>query len=430
LKKESITLRVVLISAIIIILLIPLFMIQSLIEERQAYRDEAVREVSTGWAGNQIVSGPVLSVLSSKEEKTNDGKAFVTNLHTSLLPDKLNYDVELIPEKRYLGIYEIVLYSAKIKLSGVFKTDELNKSITGRKIEETFVSFNLSDLRGMQKDSQLKWNESNHNLIAGLKSNNVLNNGFHSVVPVDEKNNLYSFEIDLLVKGLDNLEFLPIGKTTNVSVKSSWNNPSFAGAYLPTFRKVTEAGFTANWTVNYFNRAFPQLWNENAYKIFPSAFGVKLLVPVDEYQKTMRTSKYGVMIIVLTFLSFFMIELFGKKVIHPIQYLLIGLALIIFYSLLLAISEYLSFDLSYLISALLVIMLISFYVVSVYKSTRIGSIIFAALTVFYGLMYTILQLQDYSLLVGNIALFVLLALVMFFTRKINWFDVLNPKNNL
>jgi inner membrane protein len=429
LKKESITLRIILIAAIILILLIPLFMIQSLIEERQAYRDEAIREVSKGWAGNQIVSGPMLSVLSSKEEKTNDGKTFVTNLHTNLLPEKLNYDVDIIPEKRYLGIYEIVLYRTKIKLSGVFKTEELNKSITGRKIEETFVSFNLSDLRGMQKDSQLKWNDSNHNLIAGLKSNDVLNNGFHSIVPIDEENNLYSFEMELLVNGLDNLEFLPIGKTTEVNVKSSWNNPNFAGAYLPTTRRINEAGFTANWTVNYFNRAFPQLWNENAYKIFPSAFGVKLLVPVDEYQKTMRTSKYGLMIIVLTFLSFFMIELFGKKVIHPIQYLLIGLALIIFYSLLLAISEYLSFDLSYLISALLVILLISFYVISVYKSARIGSVIFTALTVFYGLMYTILQLQDYSLLVGNIALFVLLASVMFFTRKINWFDVLNPKAN-
>ncbi|MBK7500570.1 MAG: inner membrane CreD family protein [Ignavibacteriales bacterium] len=196
------------------------------------------------------------------------------------------------------------------------------------------------------------------------------------MIPIDNDNNLYSFEMELLVNGLDNLEFLPIGKTTEVNVKSSWNNPSFAGAYLPTSRKVNETGFTAKWTVNYFNRAFPQLWNENAYKIFPSAFGVKLLVPVDEYQKTMRTSKYGLMIIVLTFLSFFMIELFGKKVIHPIQYLLIGLALIIFYSLLLAISEYLSFDLSYLISAFLVILLISFYVISVYKSTRIDNVYF------------------------------------------------------
>ena len=138
-------------------------------------------------------------------------------------------------------------------------------------------------------------------------------------------------------------------------MKSSWNNPSFEGAFLPLSREITEDGFTAQWKVNYFNRSYPQEWEEKTYDPFPSAFGVKLLVPVDEYQKTMRTSKYGIMIIVLTFLSFFMIELFSKKVIHPIQYLLVGLALIIFYSILLAISEYILFQYSYLISSLLII---------------------------------------------------------------------------
>jgi inner membrane protein len=404
-------------------------MIQSLIEERQTYRNEAVREVSKSWAGNQLISGPVLSVVSSQENKDNDGKIFITKTQTNLLPDILNYDVELIPEKRYRGIYEVILYRAKIKMDGVFNTTELNKAIADKKLNESFVSFNLSDLRGMQKDSHLKWNESDHNLIVGLLSHNVLNNGFHSLVPISGSNNQYKFEIELLVNGLGNLEFLPVGKTTNVKVKSSWNNPSFAGAFLPLTRMINENGFTANWTVNSFNRPFPQQWNDKSYNVLNSAFGVNLLIPVDQYQMSMRTSKYGLMIIVLTFLSFFMIELFGKKAIHPIQYLLIGLALVIFYSLLLAISEYFSFDLSYLISSLLVILLISIYVKSVYKSFKIGSIIFAALVMFYGFMYTILLLQDYSLLIGNIALFVLLASVMFFTRKINWFDVLKPKTN-
>lgn len=135
-KKESITLRIILIAAIILILLIPLFMIQSLIEERQAFRDEAIREVSKGWAGNQIVSGPVLSVLSSKEEKTNDGKTYITNLQTNLLPEILNYDVELVPEKRYLGIYEIVLYRAKIKLSGAFKRKILTMQLKEERLKK------------------------------------------------------------------------------------------------------------------------------------------------------------------------------------------------------------------------------------------------------------------------------------------------------
>lgn len=410
-------------------LLIPLFMIQSLIEDRQSYRNEAVREVSKGWAGSQTVSGPVLNVNYTNELKDKDGKILTTNFYTNLLPENVNYDVEIFPEKRYRGIFEIILYRAKIKINGKFSINELTKTINNKKIDNAYVSFNLSDLRGMQKESLLKWNNDNFNLIAGLNSKFVLRNGFHSVVPIMPDKNEYAFEIDLMINGLDNLEFLPIGKTTNVSVKSKWNAPSFIGAFLPSERKIDKKGFTASWTINSFNRPFPQQWSSEHFDIFNSAFGLNLLVPVDQYQMTMRSSKYGLMIIVLTFLSFFMIELFGKTVIHPIQYLLIGLALVIFYSMLLAISEYFSFDISYIIASMSVILLISIYVVSIYKSFKIGSIIFGALSVFYGFMYTILLLQDYSLLIGNIALFALLAAVMMLTRKINWFDVLKQKTN-
>jgi inner membrane protein len=233
--------------------------------------------------------------------------------------------------------------------------------------------------------------------------------------------------MNLLVNGIDDLSFLPVGKTTTVNVKSKWNNPNFNGAYLPATRNISEDGFNADWKISYFNRSFPQNWEGSTQQISSSAFGVKLLMPVDEYQKTMRTSKYGLMIIVLTFLSFFMIELFSKRAIHPIQYLLVGFALILFYSLLLSISEYLSFDYSYLISSLLVISLIGLYVKSIYNSIKIGSMIFGALIIFYGFMYIILQLQDYSLIAGNIALFTLLGLIMYLTRKFNWFDILSNK---
>ena len=428
-RKESITLRIILIAAITIILLIPLFMIQSLIDERQSYRNEAVREVSKGWAGNQTVSGPVLNVNCTKEFKDKDGKILTSNSQINLLPENLNYNVEIFPEKRYRGIYEVILYRTKVKINGKFNTSGLNKSLDDKKILDTYVSFNLSDLRGMQKESQLKWNDKDYNLSAGLHSQSVLKNGFSSAVPIELNNNDYSFEIDLMINGLENLEFLPIGKTTNVNVTSNWNTPSFTGAFFPTERKVNEDGFTASWTINSFNRPFPQQWESEYHDVFTSAFGLNLLVPVDQYQMTMRSSKYGLMIIVLTFLSFFMIELFGKTAIHPIQYLLVGLALVIFYSLLLAISEYFSFDVSYLIASMSVILLISIYTKSIYKSFKIGSMIFGALIVFYGFMYTILLLQDYSLLIGNVALFALLASVMMLTRKLNWFDVLKPKTN-
>ena len=428
-RKESITLRIILIAAITIILLIPLFMIQSLIDDRQSYRNEAVREISKGWAGNQTVSGPVLTINYTKDIKDKDGKILTSGSRIIILPENLSYDVEIFPEKRYRGIYEVILYRAKIIMNGKFNTSEINKTIDSKKIEGAYVSFNLSDLRGMQKESKLKWNDSDYNLTAGLHSQNVLKNGFSSDIPIELNKNEYSFNIDLMINGLDNLEFLPIGRTTNVEIRSTWDTPSFAGAFIPSERKIDENGFTASWIINSFNRPFPQQWNDEYHDVFSYAFGVNLLVPVDQYQMTMRSSKYGLMIIVLTFLSFFMIELFGKTAIHPIQYLLVGLALVIFYSLLLAISEYFSFDVSYIIASMSVILLISIYITSVYKSIKIGTIIFFALIVFYGFMYTILLLQDYSLLIGNIALFGLLASVMMLTRKLNWFDVLKTKTN-
>ena len=428
-RKESITLRIILIAAITIILLIPLFMIQSLIDDRQSYRNEAVREVSKGWAGNQTVSGPVLTINYTRDIKDKDGKILTSGSRINILPENLSYDVEIFPEKRYRGIYEVILYRAKIIMNGKFNTSEINKTIDNKKIEGAYVSFNLSDLRGMQKESKLQWNDSDYILTAGLHSQNVLKNGFSSDIPIELNKNEYSFSIDLMINGLENLQFLPLGKTTNVSVKSNWDTPSFAGAFIPSERKIDENGFTASWIINSFNRPFPQQWNDEYHDVFSYAFGVNLLVPVDQYQMTMRSSKYGLMIIVLTFLSFFMIELFGKTAIHPIQYLLVGLALVIFYSLLLAISEYFSFDVSYIIASMSVILLISIYVTSVYKSIKIGTIIFFALIVFYGFMYTILLLQDYSLLIGNIALFGLLASVMMLTRKLNWFDVLKTKTN-
>jgi inner membrane protein len=425
-KKDSVALRILLIAAIIILLLIPLLMIQSLITDRQQYRLAAIHEISKSWSGAQTIAGPMITVTTKKEKENKEGEKYIVTRSYHYLPENLNMDVEVIPEKRYKGIYEVMLYKSKIKMSGNFNLEKLFKQFSHKKIEQSYISFNISDLRGIQKDAQVQLNGKSYNLISGLK-NKTFKSGFYSDFELNTENVLQNFEIDLELNGMENMDFIPLGKFTEVNINSPWNNPSFAGAFLPTTRKITEAGFTAQWRINHFNRSYPQEWEGKTYDAFTSAFGVKLLVPVDEYQKTMRTSKYGLMIIALTLLSFFMIELFSKKVIHPIQYLLVGLALLIFYSILLAISEYFLFQYSYLISSLLIIALIGFYVKSIYKSKQIASIITGMLFMFYGFMYVILQLQDYSLLLGTIALFIILAAVMFFTRKINWFEIFSGK---
>ena len=428
-KKESVVLRIILIASIIILLIIPLLMVQSLITDRQSYRQEAVYEISKSWAGMQTIAGPIITASRKVEKTDNKGNKYFVEKNENYLPETLIIDVEVVPEKRYKGIYEVMLYKSKLKMSGTINLSKLKEKYPDEKFDESYISFNISDLRGIQKDAELILDGKKYKLTPGLKDN-VFRNGFYTDLNLNTSDLPQNFEIELELNGMENLEFIPLGKFTEVNTKSSWNNPSFEGAFLPLSREVTEDGFTAQWKVNYFNRSYPQEWEEKTYDPFPSAFGVKLLVPVDEYQKTMRTSKYGLMIIVLTFLSFFMIELFSKKVIHPVQYLLVGLALIIFYSILLAISEYILFQYSYLISSLLIIALIGFYIKSIYQSKQISIIITGMLMIFYSFMYVILQLQDYSLLIGNVALFIILAAVMFFTRKINWFDVLSSKSNV
>lgn len=428
-KKDSITVRIVIIIGIIVVLVIPLLMIQSLINERQEYRNKAENEIYKSWAGKQIAAGPILTVEKEFVNVNKEGDKIINRTFTNYLPEQLNIECELIPEIRYRGIYEVVIYKTHLKITGNFpKFENDNESENIPRTVTQYVSFNISDLRGIEENVKLKMNDNDLTVIPGLRNQRIFKNGFVSYLDFKDDTEL-NFTAEITLRGSNSIEFVPLGKMTKVEVKSNWNNPSFTGAFLPNSRNVNESGFTASWKINHFNREFPQVWNNQSYQVFQSTFGVKLLMPVDEYQKTMRTSKYGIMIIILTFVSFFLIEIFSKKVIHPVQYLLVGLSLVIFYSLLLSISEYIVFKYSYILSSVLVILLIGLYIKSIYSSMKISLIITSILILFYGFMFVILQLQELALLFGNIALFVVLAVIMYLTRKLNWFELFTKKED-
>jgi inner membrane protein len=427
-KRESILLRLLIISGIIILLVIPLIMIQSLINERQSYRDQVVKEVSDSWASVQKVAGPVLTIKNKKIREDDQDKKSFSNVNYHLLPENLLIESTVYPETRYRGIYETTLYKTDIRITGYFdftKFENLKYEEIISEAVEKYVSFNISDLKGIEDNIFFKWNGVNEQVNSGLKNNNYFERGLSSAIEINNNNKKYSFEFIVHLKGSQRLEFLPLGKNTTVKMKSTWINPSFMGEFLPTTRNLSSEGFNAEWKINQFNRNYPQYWTNGSYNLLSSSFGVNFLIPVNEYQKTMRTSKYGIMILLLTFVIFFMIEVFNKRTLHPIQYLLIGLSLIIFYAILLALSEYMLFQYSYIISATLVITLISFYTSSVYSNARLGGAIGGILILFYGFMYTILQLQDYSLLIGILVLFLILAGIMVLTRRIDWYDVLS-----
>jgi inner membrane protein len=427
--RSSVGIRLVIIGALGLMLLIPALMVQSLIKERQHRRNGVVHEVSKKWGRTQIVSGPIMTVPFKKYYKDKKGNLRYSTHYAHFLPDDLNIEGAMNPEVRYRGIYEVILYNSKLHLAGRFSLANLEElDIPEKNViwKDASLSMGISDMKGIKEAIKIKWNDLEAAPNPGIKNLDVLSSGVSTRVKLDSRTKVYKFSMDLNLNGSDKLMVAPLGKETRVKLSSTWDTPSFTGEFLPETRDIKEDGFSASWKVLHLNRNYPQQWTDNEGKrnLENSAFGVKLLMPIDEYQKTMRTAKYAVMFIALAFLSFFMMEILNRKDIHPIQYLLVGFALVLFYTLLLSISEHMLFKYAYLIASAAMVALVTAYAKSVLTSTALTGIIAGILSILYGFLYIILQLQDYALLLGSMGLFVILAAVMYLTRKIDWFNVL------
>lgn len=428
--KNSLGIRLSIIAFLTLLLLIPSLLIQNLISERETRRDSVADEISQKWGEKQAIAGPVISI-PYKHFFKNEDKTEQTIRYAHFLPENLNIEGSVAPEIRYRGIYKVIVYNSRLSISGSFPSIDLS----GFKIPtddflpgDAFVSVGIFDMNGIKDFVKINWDGEEYLANPGIESNDVLESGI-SISPSLETSKEYHFIFDLNLNGSSGILFSPVGKQTNVHLTSEWPNPSFTGNFLPVNREVNSSGFASEWNVLHLNRNFPQQWLGANQEVTNSAFGVDLLLAVDEYHKTMRTAKYAIMFISLTFLTFFMIELLSKKIIHPIQYLLIGFALLIFYTLLLSISEYLIFKLAYLIASASIILLITVYSYSVLSDKLKSGIIFGVLIILYGYLYILLQLQDYALLLGSIGLFIVLALVMYLTRNINWFEIMNNQDH-
>ncbi len=369
--RNSLTIRILTIGFMVLILLIPTLMVQDLITEREYRGNDAKNEVSSVWGQVQTLSGPIVSIPYRKHYVNDKNEVYTQIEYAHFLPEMLDIKGEIIPEKRHRGIYDVVVYTADLNFSGNFNGFDFK----GWKIEEdeilwdkAFLSLGIPDMRGIKENIVLKWNNEEFSFNPGVESTDVIASGISTSIDLSGKKNedVKKFSFHLNLRGSEEIYFSPLGKMTTVKLHSKWENPSFKGAFLPDNSKITKNDFVANWKVLHLNRNFPQQWLGNLHHVEDAAFGVSLLIPVDHYQKSTRSAKYAIMIIVFTFLVFFFVEVLNKTRIHPIQYLLVGLALIIFYSLLLSISEHLSFNLAYLISAIATISLISFYSHSIF----------------------------------------------------------------
>lgn len=417
-ERYAYGIKAILIGILVIILLIPANMIMELISEREQRQFEAKGEVSGKWGDSQTITGPVLVIPYYSKPGVTSTAVF--------LPEKLTVNGELLPEIRRRGIYEVAVYTSHLQISGAFSRLDLtglNIAPETVLLKDAYLALGVNDMRGISNQAGVEWNGQNFYFNPGIPATSLFPNGMQVKVPLTMSDSgivAGNFAVSLDLKGSGQLFFSPVGKTTAINLSSNWKNPSFDGAFLPNAHNVHEKGFSASWQVSNLNRNFPQSWVGDNANLHSADFGVKLFLPVDTYQQSTRAVKYSILIIGLTFLVFYFIELLQRYSVHPLQYILIGVALCVFYTLLIALAEQLNFSIAYLIAGVLTILLVSVYTASVLRSSRLAAGIGGALSLLYGFIYVIIRSEDQALLMGSLGLFIILAIVMYFSRRIKW----------
>lgn len=447
---KSLSLKILFIAILTLVLLIPDAIIYSLTSDRQETQQSTTREISQSWSGPQSISGPIISIpyiITGTKSKDTTGVV-------RLLPATLKVNGDVKSQKLSRSIYESVVYNTDITIDGTFDMRKLRGSgiPTGAlQFDKAYVTVGIGDLKGVEQAGLLTLGDKRYELN-GTSNNDVYvnlqpkNNSDYTVVTskyeyepmIDDDDTLNDgcmqapitlsaadstsvpYSITFKLKGSESLGVTPIGGESDITITGECASPSFGGMFIPSTRTVKDGTFTANWLLNSNNRQYPQSFSGNkAYGIARSAVVVNMLVPVDRYQKVERSIKYAVIVILLTFIAVLFAEIMTKHPIHMFQYLLIGLALILFYSLLLSLSEHISFGLSYLIASVMTIGLVGMYMLGVIHSRRIAIMLSALLAVIYLFIYVLLCLETFALLTGSIGLFIALAAIMYVSLKIN-----------
>ena len=424
-KKARPGLKLLLIAGMCVAFFIPQLLLKDLVSERKSTESEAESEVFEKWAGPQTVIGPVIKVDYSWIE---DGKKECRTM--VILPEQLDIKGHVKTKQLKRGIYDFSVYETSLDINGQFKLPKDFEKMQDERewhFEKAKIMVGLPNLRGLNDNVALNLGGTTYDMVA--ETGNL--KGLSSEVDLSRllEGEIFDFSLVLPFKGSGELMFAPVGQTTTVSLTSDCVTPSFNGYYLPDERQVTDTGFQAEWKVLAINRDYPQVLYDsflggNRYgrsDFDDSTFGVELKVPVEQYLQTDRAIKYAFLIILLTFAAVFFIEMRKTKPIHPVQYLLVGIALTIFYTLLLSFSEHINFGLSYLIASVMTIGMIVVFMASVTKDKKIALGIGLLLAVLYVFVFVLLQLESYALLVGSVGLFIILGIAMFATQKIDWY---------
>jgi inner membrane protein len=425
--RNSVTVKALFIGILILLLLIPVAMIKGVIRDRTQVSHQAEIDVQRSWGGEQRVAGPVMIVPYTRTLLNQRGESFERTYRAYVLPRILDVDATIRPDTRYRGIHEVTVYTGVIRISGVFdepSIDDVPDAVGTIVHDDLQIALGVSDARAITKKPEIAIGDK----TAGFAPNGVVRDGLPPQIVASIGNVFESgsaeFTLELHLNGTSSLRFLPLGDTTTVTMQSSWPSPSFVGSYLPESRTVSEQGFDARWQVSSLGRPLPSAWIEgavNASLAPQSEFGVELFVPVGMYQLSDRATKYAVLFIGLTFVAYFLFEVIAGLRLHPLQYLLVGFANTLFYLLLLSLSEHLGFGAAYLVSAVASTGLIAGYSNSILGQRSRAALMTLVLALLYGFLYMTLKAETYAMLAGSTGLWLTLAIVMYLTRRVDWY---------
>jgi inner membrane protein len=426
---QTVTAKVLGVGVLALLMTIPLMQVSSLVSERQQLREAAISQIAQGWGGQQVLGGPVL-VVPTLHQLAPEGQ-MAPRWQTgseSMLADALKLDVAMAVTTRSYGIYAAPVFVATAKLHAQFRAQDIaqyrrasNATWQGGKAE---LRLPIGDLRGLQEVTELRVNGQPARFES---SADRLGSWPNVVVPVDLDvlgDQPIDVQITLKLAGTEALQLLPLARSTDVTMRAPWRDPSFVGAALPLEHAIDANGFSARWHLLDLNRSYGQHWSD-ADTMQPalqaSTFGVQLYQPVDVYQRNVRAGKYGLLFIAMTFVAFFLFEVLKRLRVHPVQYLLVGAALATFYVVLLALSEQIGFGAAYALAAVAVAVLVGGYAMAVLHARRAGLLLGGVLGLIYAMLYGLIAAEQYALLIGALVLLAMVALMMYLTRRIDWY---------
>ena len=426
--QQSVSGKVFFIALLVLTLLVPMGMIKNVVSERAQSMQAARNDIAEAWGSAQTVGAPIL-VVPFRYSTMRSGVSVTVRDEFYVLPSEVQYLGNITTTIRYRGIFEVPVYTASLNISGVLPAPDIDYNEDDFAIEwdRVQVALPISDARSIRQSVELRLGDATADfepggaVVAGFGQQLSIS---YAALGLESLETDQAFSFDLELGGTGALKFLPLGESTDVELRSTWPSPSFSGAYLPESREISEEGFTAVWRILDLGRGYPSSWYRSDYvpdTVGLTAFGVDLLLPIGIYEASTRAAKYAILFIGLTFLIFFLFELFENLRLHPLQYLLLGLANCIFYLLLLAISEHASFGLAYSASAAASTGLVAGYSAAVLRAKERTAPVIVALTTMYLYLYVTLRAENYALLSGALVLFVVLALFMYATRHVDWY---------